>query len=157
MEHGPLFSGRTASSWRFRPRKTGICGWSTPGLGAAKVVLLGEVLKLRWRGPTPPLRVTLGCTGGLYAFEPTAGGHRYTSRAAWRPTGVGTNNPICGSRLASRTRSPADFDPSRKISGWIVPKTERRGPGNAVSAGRACVPTDLRTNPRIIAAIPNGM
>jgi hypothetical protein len=27
---------------------------------AAKVVLLGEVLKLRWRGPAPPLRVTLG-------------------------------------------------------------------------------------------------
>ena len=27
---------------------------------AAKVVLLGEVLKLRWRGATPPLRVTLG-------------------------------------------------------------------------------------------------
>jgi hypothetical protein len=54
-----LFSGRTASSWRFRSRKTGICGWSTPGSDAAKVVLLGEVLKLRWRGPTPPLRVTL--------------------------------------------------------------------------------------------------
>src|ERR1700746_3792345 len=45
-------------SWRFRPRKTGICGWSTPGSDAAKVVLLGEVLKLWWRGPTPPLRVT---------------------------------------------------------------------------------------------------
>ena len=28
--------------------------------GTAKVVLLGEVLKLRWRGPTTPLRVTLG-------------------------------------------------------------------------------------------------
>jgi hypothetical protein len=27
---------------------------------AAKVVLLGEVLKVRWRGPTPPLCVTLG-------------------------------------------------------------------------------------------------
>jgi hypothetical protein len=51
---------RGLSSWRFRPRKTGICGWSTPGSDAAKVVLLGEVLKLRWRGPTPPLRVTLG-------------------------------------------------------------------------------------------------
>jgi hypothetical protein len=78
------------SSWRFRPRKTGMrvvyarcsscggaalpavtchvgvnggppgqrrpgdfgrerreCGWSTPGSDAAKVVLLGEVLKLR--------------------------------------------------------------------------------------------------------------
>jgi hypothetical protein len=41
--------------WRFRSRKTGICGWSTPGSDAAKVVLLGEVLKLRWRGPTLPL------------------------------------------------------------------------------------------------------
>jgi hypothetical protein len=40
--------------------KDGNCGWSTPGSDAAKVVLLGEVLKLRWRGPTPPLRVTLG-------------------------------------------------------------------------------------------------
>jgi hypothetical protein len=28
-------------------------------VGAGKVVL-GEVVKLRWRGPTPPLRVTLG-------------------------------------------------------------------------------------------------
>jgi hypothetical protein len=36
-----LFSGRTASCWRFRPRKTGICGWSTPGSDAAKVVLPG--------------------------------------------------------------------------------------------------------------------
>jgi len=26
-----LFSGRTASSWRFRSRKRGIYGWSTPG------------------------------------------------------------------------------------------------------------------------------
>jgi hypothetical protein len=40
--------------------KDGNCGWSTPGSDAAKVVPLGEVLKLRWRGPTPPLRVTLG-------------------------------------------------------------------------------------------------
>jgi hypothetical protein len=38
--------------------KDGNCGWSTPGSDAAKVVLLGEVLKLLWRGPTPPLRVT---------------------------------------------------------------------------------------------------
>ena len=51
------------SFWRFRPRKTGICGWSTRGSDAAKVVLLGEVLKLRWRGPTPPLRVTCGERG----------------------------------------------------------------------------------------------
>jgi len=67
-----------------RPRKTRICGWSTPGSDAAKVVLLGEVLKMRWRGPTPPLRVTSGSTGGLYVFEPPAGGHRYTSRGAGR-------------------------------------------------------------------------
>jgi hypothetical protein len=33
---------------------------STPGSDAAKADLLGEVLKLPWRGPTPPLRVTLG-------------------------------------------------------------------------------------------------
>src|SRR5437016_3639150 len=42
-----LFSGRTGSSWRFRSRKTGNCGWPTPASDAAKVVLLGEVLKLR--------------------------------------------------------------------------------------------------------------
>jgi hypothetical protein len=40
--------------------KDGNCGWSTLGSDAAKVVLPGEVLKLRWRGSTPPLRVTLG-------------------------------------------------------------------------------------------------
>ena len=72
-----------------------------------------------------------------------------------------SNNPTCGSRLASRTRSPAELDPSgapsRKISGWIVPKTETRAAGNAVSVGPACVPADLRTNPRSIAAIPNGI
>jgi hypothetical protein len=77
------------------------------------------------------------------------------------PLAEASNNPTCGSRLANRTRAPADSDPSgalsRKISGWIVPKTERRGPATAVSAGRACVPADLRTNPRIIAAIPNGI
>jgi hypothetical protein len=44
----------------------------------------GEVLSLRWRGPTPPLRVTSGSTGGLCVFEPPAGGHRYTSRGAGR-------------------------------------------------------------------------
>src|SRR2546426_12162046 len=49
----PLFSGRTASSCRFRSRKRGICRWFTPASDAAKVVLFGEVLKLRWRRPTP--------------------------------------------------------------------------------------------------------
>jgi hypothetical protein len=56
--------------------------------------------------------------------------------------------------------SPAGSDPSgalsRKISGWIVPKTETRRPGD-VSAGPACVPADLRMNPKTIAAIPNGI
>jgi hypothetical protein len=32
----------------------------SPRSDAAEVVLLGEVLKLGWRGPTPSLRVTLG-------------------------------------------------------------------------------------------------
>ena len=47
--------------------------------------------------------------------------------------------------------SPGCPDPSgarsRKMSGWMVPKTEMLGPGNPVSAGPACVPADLRTNP----------
>jgi hypothetical protein len=77
-----LFSGPTASSCRFRPRKTRICAWSTPRSDAAKVILLGEVLKRRWRGPTPPLRVTWGERGASIVFEPPAGGHRYASRTA---------------------------------------------------------------------------
>src|SRR5262245_10676417 len=71
------------------------------------------------------------------------------------------NNPTCGSRLASRTRSPAAPDPSgalsRKSSGWIVPKTETGGPGNPAAAGPAFVSADLRTNPKSIAAIPSGI
>ena len=59
-----------------------ICRWFTPASDAAKVVLLGEVLKMQWRAPTPPLGVTSGSTGGLYIFEPPADGHRYASRAA---------------------------------------------------------------------------
>jgi hypothetical protein len=51
-------------------------------IGAADVVLLGEVLKLRWRGPTPPLRVTLGERGASMSSSHQRGGHRYTSRAA---------------------------------------------------------------------------
>ena len=39
----------------------------------------------------------------------------------------------------------------------MVPKTEIDGPGNAVSAGPACVPADLSTNPTHIAAIPTGI
>ena len=39
----------------------------------------------------------------------------------------------------------------------MVPKTEIDGPGNAMSAGPACVPADLSTNPRHIAAIPTGI
>src|SRR5262245_59143354 len=72
-----------------------------------------------------------------------------------------SNNPTCGSKLANRTRPPAELDPSgapsRKISEWIVPKTETRGAGNAVSVGPACVPADFRMNPRSIAAIPTGI
>jgi hypothetical protein len=73
----------------------------------------------------------------------------------------GASKRICGSRLATRTRSLRCPDPSgvrsRKMSGWMVPKTEIDGPGNAVSAGPACVPADLSTNPRHIAAIPTGI
>jgi hypothetical protein len=46
---------RDTSCWQVPMR---ICGWSRLGSDAGKVVLLGEVLKLLWRGPTPPLRVT---------------------------------------------------------------------------------------------------
>jgi hypothetical protein len=74
---------------------------------------------------------------------------------------AGTSNGNCGPRLASRMRSPGCPDPSgarsRKISGWMVPKTEMLGPGNPVSAGPACVTADFRTNPTNIAAIPNGI
>jgi hypothetical protein len=49
--------------------KDGICGWSTPGSDAANVVLLSEVLKRRWRGPTPPLRVTFGERGASMSFS----------------------------------------------------------------------------------------
>src|SRR5262249_57184423 len=47
--------------------------------------------------------------------------------------------------------------PSRKISGWIVPKTETRAGDTLVSVGPASVPADLRTNPRSITAIPSGI
>src|SRR5262249_34227245 len=71
-----------------------------------------------------------------------------------------SNNPTCGSRLANRTRSLADPDPSgalsRKISGWIVPKTKTSRPGN-VSAGTDCGPADLMINPITIAVLPNGI
>jgi hypothetical protein len=74
---------------------------------------------------------------------------------------AGASKPTCGSRLASRMRSPGDPDPSgalsRKSSGWIVPKAETRGPGSPGAAGPACVHTDLRTNPKSIAAIPSGI
>ena len=72
------------------------------------------------------------------------------------------SKPACGSRLATRTRSTADCDPigarNRKMSGWIVPKTEilGRSARSPISAGPACVPGDLRTNPKTIATIPNG-
>ena len=72
------------------------------------------------------------------------------------------SKPACGSRLATRTRSTAGCDPigarNRKMSGWIVPKTEilGRSARSPISAGPACVPGDLRTNPKTIATIPNG-
>src|SRR5436190_5908457 len=91
--------------------------------------------------------------------EPQAEAAVSVSMLRWR-VGV-SNNPTCGSMLASRTRSPAGSDPSgapsRKISGWIVPKTEMRAGDSFVSVGPACVPADLRTNPRSITAIPNGI
>ena len=74
---------------------------------------------------------------------------------------AGASNCTCGARLASCTRPPGCPDPSgarsRKMSGWIVPKTEIPGPANPGSAGPACVPADLSTNPKHIAAIPNGI
>ena len=85
--------------------KDGICGWSTPGSDAGKVVLLGDMLTLQWRGPTPPLHVTLGVNGGLYVSEPPAGGDRYTSRTAllrrcergadWAPLRPATTGKPC--------------------------------------------------------------
>src|SRR5437868_3314875 len=45
--------------------------------------------------------------------------------------------------------------PSRKISGWMVPNTDTRGPGSPASAGPA--PADFRTYPRSSAAIPSGI
>jgi hypothetical protein len=108
---------RTASSWRFRPRKTGICGWSTPGSDAAKVVLPGEVLKRRWRGPTPPLRVTLGMKGGpmsssrqraapvtrhaitLVAWYRSYAGGAYDSHH--RTAGIACRTRRCGAGLAA--------------------------------------------------------
>src|SRR5262249_10921395 len=73
----------------------------------------------------------------------------------------GSNKPTCGSMFASRMRSPGDPDPSGalsgKSSGWIVPKTETRGPGNPGAAGPAFVSADLRANPKSIAAIPSGI
>src|SRR5260221_2408514 len=56
----PLFSGRTASSRRFGRERREFAGGSAPGSDAAAAVLLGHGLKLRWRRPTPPLRVTSG-------------------------------------------------------------------------------------------------
>ena len=71
------------------------------------------------------------------------------------------SNPAWGSRLATRTPSAAGTDPSggriRKMSGWIVPNTEILGPGNPVCAGPACVTAELSKNPKLTAAIPNGI
>src|SRR3984893_9120046 len=71
------------------------------------------------------------------------------------------SNPAWGSRLAPRTRSAAGTDTRagriRKMSGWIVPNTEILGPGNPVCAGPACVTAELNKNPKLTAAIPNGI
>src|SRR6476660_4225042 len=71
------------------------------------------------------------------------------------------SNPTCGCKLASCRRACGRPDPrggigSRKMSGWMVPKTEIPEPGDPVSTGPAWVPADLRTNVKNIAAIPNG-
>jgi hypothetical protein len=77
-----LFSGRTASSWRFRPRKTGICGWCTRGSDAAKVVLLGGCSSCG--GAALPRRYESRWDerGASMSSSHQPGGHRYTSRAA---------------------------------------------------------------------------
>src|ERR1700745_1855541 len=60
---------------------------------------------------------------------------------------TGPSKPNCGARLATRTRATGRSDPngarSRKMSGWMVPKTETLGPVNPASAGPACVPGNL--------------
>jgi hypothetical protein len=79
------------------------------------------------------------------------------------------SNPIGGasdpgvSRLATRTPISARPEPigvrSRKMSGWIVPKTDKLEPPRPESAGigPACVPADLRAIPKTTAAIPSGI
>ena len=44
-----------------------------------------------------------------------------------------------------------------KCQGGLSRKRKQLGPGNPASAGPACAPADLRTNPTHIAAIPNGI
>ena len=88
-------------------------------------------------------------------------GHVKAERSVSRPIGSGgASKRICGPNFASRTRSlrcPAPSGArSRKMSGWMVPKTDMAGPGDPASAGPVCVPADLSTNPRHIAAIPTG-
>jgi bifunctional non-homologous end joining protein LigD len=58
-KHSRYRSGRSRD-WAISGEKDGNLRVVYARIGRAKVVLLGEVLKLRWRGPTPPLRVTLG-------------------------------------------------------------------------------------------------
>src|SRR6478672_10739064 len=99
------------------------------------------------------------------AGRPSKALKRWSSDAFWQAgmsdLAAAASNPACGSKLASSTRLIGRADPSGtrtgKMSGWIVPKTEIPEPGNPVSAGPACVPPDLRTKLKNIAAIPNGI
>ncbi len=75
----------------------------------------------------------------------------------------GASEPTDVSRLATRMPVSARPDPigarSRKMSGWIVPKTERLGPPRPMSVGigSACVPADLSAIPKTTAATPSGI
>jgi len=78
----PCFQGGQRRPGDFGRERREFAGGLRPDRTLPRSSCLARCSKLRWRGPTLPLRVTLGWTGGLYVFEPPAGGHRYTSRAA---------------------------------------------------------------------------
>ena len=48
------------SFWRFRPERREFAGGRRPDRTLPRSSCLARLLKLRWRGPTLPLRVTLG-------------------------------------------------------------------------------------------------
>ena len=61
---------------------------------------------------------------------------------------------------AARDRPDALIPAAReagKCQDGLSRKRRYAGPGNPMSAGPACVPADLSTNPKHIAAIPNGI